>query len=149
MARRTRFLMTKNVVAGAVRSLGFAALLLGCVALPTLGAAQDQNDTPYVATRLIWRWRGIMNTALEESRAFASEAVIDRMEEFVSPGAVRAAQDKLSEEQLEKIDAIVQQFADAAIAAATRRDDGSRIVEEAAVDAAEKALCPVYPFCSK
>jgi hypothetical protein len=90
-----------------------------------------------------------MNTALEESRAFASEAVIDRMEEFVSPGAVRAAQDKLSEEQLEKIDAIVQQFADAAIAAGTRRDDGSRIVQEAAVDAAEKALCPVYPFCSK
>jgi len=32
---------------------------------------------------------------------------------------------------------------------ATRQEDGSRIVEEDAVQAAEKATCPVYPFCSE
>jgi hypothetical protein len=107
-----------------------------------------QTDTPYVATRLIWRWRGIMNQVLEDSRAFASEPVVDLMEVFVSPGAVRAVQDKLGEEQLKKADAVVERFALAVVAAAQRRDDGSRIVEEPAVDAAGKAICPVYPFCA-
>lgn len=67
-------------------------------------AAQDnsRNDTPCVATKLIWRWRGIMNQVLEDSRAFAPESVIDLMEVFVSPGAVRAEQDKLNDEQLEE-----------------------------------------------
>jgi len=30
---------------------------------------------------------------------------------------------------------------------AARREDGSRLVEEEAVQAAEKATCPDYPFC--
>ena len=57
-------------------------------------AAQDSNETPYAATRLIGRWRTIMNQTLEDTRAFASEEVSDLMEAFVSPGAVRAVQDK-------------------------------------------------------
>lgn len=109
-------------------------------------AAQDA-DTPYVATRLIWHWRGIMNEVLEESRAFAPEDVTDAMEVFVSPGAVRAVQDKLSQEQLKKVDRVVERFAVEVVSASTRRDDGSRIVEEAAVAAGRKAVCPVYPFC--
>lgn len=106
-----------------------------------------QQDTPYVATRLIWHWRGIMNTVLEDARAFASEGVTDDMEVFVSPGAVRAVQDKLGEADLKKADAVVERFAYAVVANASRRDDGSRIVEAEAVQAAAKATCPVYPFC--
>lgn len=106
-----------------------------------------QQDTPYVATRLIWHWRGIMNTVLEDSRAFAPEGVTDDMEVFVSPGAVRAAQDKLSEADLKRADAVVERFAYAVVANAKRQDDGSRIVNEEAVQAAAKATCPVYPFC--
>ena len=106
-----------------------------------------QQDTPYVATRLIWHWRGIMNTILEDSRAFAPEGVVDDMEVFVSPGAVRAVQDKLSEAELKKADAVVERFSYAVVDNATRRDDGSRIVNEEAVQAAAKTTCPVYPFC--
>ena len=95
------------------------------------------------------RWRGIMNKTLEESRAFASEPVTDLMEVFVSPGAVRAVQDKLNEEQLKKADAVVERFALTVVRLASRQEDGSRIVEEEAVEAAEKATCPVYPFCSE
>ena len=67
-------------------------------------AAQDSNETPYAATRLIGRWRTIMNQTLEYTRAFAAEEVTDLMEAFVSPGAVRAVQDKATETQLKKAD---------------------------------------------
>jgi hypothetical protein len=129
-----------------VRGLSAALLLIAGLDAPS--AAQGrQNDTPYVATRLIWRWRGIMNATLEESRAFASEAVTDEMEVFVSPGAVRAVQDRLNEEQLKKADAVVERFTLAAVRSSKRQEDGSRIVDEEAVQAAAKATCPVYPFC--
>jgi len=126
-----------------------AVVALSSIAAVGLDAQGGQNDTPYVATKLIWRWRGIMNATLEESRAFASEPVLDMMEVFVSPGAVRAVQDKLNEEQLKKADAVVERFALAVVRLASRQDDGSPIVEEEAVQAAEKATCPVYPFCSE
>lgn len=126
------------------------ALLLAAMLVPTTIVAQggSQNETPYVATKLIWRWRAIMNATLEDGRAFASEPVSDLMEVFVSPGAVRAVQDKLKEPDLKKADAVVQRFADEVVRASPRRPDGSRIVEEEAVEAAGKAVCPVYPFCS-
>jgi len=126
-----------------------AAVALSSIAVVGLYAQGWQNDTPYVATKLIWRWRGIMNETLEESRAFASEPVLDMMEVFVSPGAVRAVQDKLNEDQLKKADAGVERFAVAGVLLSSRQDDGSRIVEEEAVQAAAKATCPVYPFCSE
>jgi hypothetical protein len=106
-----------------------------------------QQDTPYVATRLIWHWRGIMNTVLEDSKASAPEGVTDEMEVFVSPGAVRAVQDRLSEAELKQADAVVERFAYAVVGHAKRQDDGSRIVNEEAVQAAAKATCPAYPFC--
>lgn len=108
---------------------------------------ESQDQTPYDATRLIWRWRAIMNTTLEDSRAFAPEPVVDAMEEFVSPGAVRAVKDKLAEADLKKADAQVERYALAAVAASARQPDGSRIVDDAALVTAERALCPVYPFC--
>ena len=126
-----------------------AVALSSIVAVGALDAQGGQNDTPYVATKLIWRWRGIMNKTLEDSRASASEPVIDLMEVFVSPGAVRAVQDKLNEEQLKKADAVVERFALTVVRLASRQDDGSRIVEEETVQAAGKATCPVYPFCSE
>jgi len=57
-----------------------AVVALSSIAGVGLDAQSGQNDTPYVATKLIWRWRGIMNATLEESRAFASEPVLDMME---------------------------------------------------------------------
>ena len=112
-------------------------------------AAAAQGDTPYAATRLIGRWRALMNTTLEESRAFASEPVAELMEIFVSPGAVRLIQDKATDEQVEKIDAVVERFVLAAVRAGHRQPDGSTIVEEAAVESAQAAICPVYPFCTR
>lgn len=125
-------------------------VLLATIGIALGGGANAQPpDTPYAATRLIWRWRGIMNTTLEESRAFAPEDVTDLMEEFVSPGAVRSVQDKANDEQLQKADAIVERFALAAVRASVRRSDGSVVVAAEAIAAAERSVCPVYPFCAK
>jgi fructose-1,6-bisphosphatase/inositol monophosphatase family enzyme len=110
---------------------------------------QDSNETPYAAARLIGRWRTIMNRTLEDTRASAAEEVTDLMEEFVSPGAVRAVQDKASEAQLKKADEAVERFVSAMVKASTRRPDGSVVVEASAIEPAEKAICPVYPFCDR
>jgi hypothetical protein len=112
-------------------------------------AAQDSNETPYAATRLIGRWRTVMNQTLEDSRAFASEEVSDLMEAFVSPGAVRAVQDKASEAQLKKADEALERFVYAMVKASQRRPDGSVVVEASAIEPAAKAICPVYPFCDR
>lgn len=136
---------------GTRRAVAFLMLVGGVWGTSTRVVAQggSQNETPYVATKLIWHWRGIMNETLEDARAFASEPVTDAMEAFVSPGAVRAVQDKLKDDELKKLDAVVQRFADEVVRASDRRPDGSRIVEEPAVAEGEKAVCPVYPFCGK
>jgi hypothetical protein len=107
------------------------------------------NRVPYDATRLIGRWRTVMNTALEETRASAAESVTNRMEEFVSPGAVRAAKDKAPEERLKRADAALQQLVYAMVRAGLRQPDGSVIVEESALEPAQRAICPVYPFCDR
>jgi hypothetical protein len=109
--------------------------------------AQAQNEVPYEATRLIGRWRTVMNRTLEEARAFAPESVTDMMEEFVSPGAVRAAKDKAQEEQLKRADQALERFVYAMVKAGTRQPDGSVIVDESSLDPAARAICPVYPFC--
>jgi hypothetical protein len=111
--------------------------------------AQNSNETPYAATRLIGRWRTVMNRTLEDSRAFAAEEVADLMEEFVSPGAVRAVQDKATEEQLKKADATAERFVYAMIKVSARQPDGSVIVEASAIEPAARAICPVYPFCDR
>src|SRR3954464_8848546 len=111
--------------------------------------AQAPNEVPYQATRLIGRWRTVMNRALEDARASATESVTDRMEEFVSPGAVRAVQDNASEEQLKRADAALERLVYAMVRAGTRQPDGSVIVEEAALDPARRPICPAYPFCDR
>jgi len=112
-------------------------------------AAQDSNETPYAATRLIGRWRTVMNQTLEDTRAFAAEEVTDLMEGFVSPGAVRAVQDKATEAQLKKADEALERFVYAMVKASQRQPDGSVVVEASAIEPAAKAICPVYPFCDR
>ena len=126
-----------------------AAVLLVAICASGELAAQNSNETPYAATRLIGRWRTVMNRTLEDSRAFAAEEVADLMEEFVSPGAVRAVQDKATEEQLKKADAAAERFVYAMIKVSARQPDGSVIVEASAVESAARAICPVYPFCDR
>lgn len=121
--------------------------LIAIASASGIRAAQDSNETPYAASRLIGRWRTIMNQTLENARAFAAEEVTDLMEEFVSPGAVRAAQDKATETQLKKADEALEQFVYAMVKASKRQPDGSVIVEASAIEPAAKAICPVYPFC--
>jgi len=113
----------------------------------TPAAAQQSADTPYAAARLIGRWRAVMNRALEDDRAFASEAVADLMEGFVSPGAVRAIQDKAGEPELQKADEALRRFVDAMVKSGDRQPDGSVVVEETTIEPARRAICPVYPFC--
>jgi hypothetical protein len=111
-------------------------------------SVQDtDNDIPYQASRLIGRWRTVMNNELEASRAFAAEEVTDEMEIFVSPGAVRAAREKAAEDTLKKADAALVRFVRAMVKAGTRQPDGSVVVEASAIEPAERAICPVYPFC--
>lgn len=112
-------------------------------------AAQNSNETPYAASRLIGRWRTVMNRTLEDGRAFAAEEVTDLMEEFVSTGAVRAVQDKATEAQLKKADEVLERFVYAMVKASQRRPDGSVVVEASAIEPAAKAICPVYPFCDR
>jgi predicted component of type VI protein secretion system len=127
--------------------LVIVALAIVCSA----GAADAQNssETPYAASRLIGRWRTVMNRTLEDTRAFAAEEVTDLMEEFVSPGAVRAVQDKATEAQLKKADEAVEQFVYAMVKVSKRQPDGSVVVDASAIEPARKAICPVYPFCDR
>jgi hypothetical protein len=116
----------------------------------TDGATASQaDDTPYAAARLIGRWRTIINRTLEDTRAFAAEEVTDLMEEFVSPGAVRAVQDKATDAQLKKADETVERFVYATVKASSRQPDGSVVVEASAIEAGRKAICPIYPFCDR
>jgi hypothetical protein len=90
-----------------------------------------------------------MNQTLEDTRAFAAEEVTDLMEAFVSPGAVRAVQDKATEAQLKKADEALERFVYAMVKASQRQPDGSVVVEASAIEPAAKAICPVYPFCDR
>jgi hypothetical protein len=132
-----------------LKMLGLFAITLLVIAGGSTQAAQDSNETPYAAARLIGRWRTVMNRTLEDTRASASEEVSDLMEEFISPGAVRAVQDKATEAQLKKADETVEQFVYALVKASRRQPDGSVVVEASAIEPAEKAICPAYPFCDR
>jgi hypothetical protein len=132
-----------------LKTLGLLAVTTLVIAGGGTQAAQDSSETPYAAARLIGRWRTVMNRTLEDTRAFAAEEVSDLMEEFISPGAVRAVQDKATEAQLKKADETVEQFVYALVKASKRQPDGSVVVEASAIEPAAKAICPVYPFCDR
>jgi hypothetical protein len=124
-----------------------AYLFLAAMTADAAVSAQPSDGTPYAASRLIGRWRTVMNRALEDERAFAPEPVTDLMEEFVSPGAVRAVRDKADEAQLQKADEVLKQFVAAMTKAGERRPDGSVVLDESTIEPGERAICPVYPFC--
>ena len=124
-----------------------ACLLLLSTTAATVAVAQPSDDTPYAASRLVGRWRTVMNRELEDERAFAPEPVTDLMEEFVSPGAVRAVRDKASEAQLVKADEVLRRFVAGMTKAGERRPDGSVVLDESTIEPGRRAICPVYPFC--
>jgi hypothetical protein len=119
------------------------AMLVACGAAPEAG----QDRTPYQAQSLIARWRAVVLTTFEERRASAEEPIVDSIEIVISPGAVKAVQDKANEARLKTVDAVVQRFALAMVAAGDPVPDGSVGITEEAIDAALKKICPVYPFC--
>jgi hypothetical protein len=119
------------------------AIAVACTAAPEAG----QDRTPYQAQGLIARWRAIVLTTFEERRASAEEPIVDSIEIVISPGAVKAIQDKANEERIKTVDAVVQRFALAMVAAGDPVPDGSVAITEDAIDAGLKKICPVYPFC--
>lgn len=127
-----------------IRRFSLAVALSVAVATAALGA---QDRTAYRATELIQRWRIIINTIFEERRASAEEPISDAIEIAISPGAVKATQDGVNEPRLKTIDAVVERFAVAMVAAGERSGDGHTVITEAAVDAGMKKVCPAYPFC--
>ena len=119
------------------------AILVAAGAAPEAG----QHRTPYQAQALIARWRAVVLTTFEERRASAEEPIMDSIEIVISPGAVKAVQDKANEQRLKAVDGVVQRFALAMIAAGDPFPDGSVGITEEAIDAALRKICPVYPFC--
>lgn len=113
--------------------------------------AQDKDKGPDPAvTRagdLVRRWRVIIGTTFEERRASAMEPILDEIEIVISPGAVKAAQDRASAQQLKAADALMQRFALAMVAAGERLSDGSVHIGEEAIDAGLTKVCPAYPLC--
>ena len=126
-----------------IRRISLALVL--AVAAATAAGAQDR--TAYRATELIQRWRIIINTIFEERRASVEEPISDAIEIAISPGAVKATQDGVNEQRLKTIDAVVERFAVAMVAAGERSGDGHTVITEEAVDAGMKKVCPAYPFC--
>jgi hypothetical protein len=125
----------------------FYATLVALVACGAAPRAGGQDRTAYRATELIQRWRVIINTTFEERRASAEEPINDAIEIAISPGAVKATQDGVTEQRLKTIDAVVERFALAMVAAGERGGDGSTIITEEAIEAGLKKVCPAYPFC--
>jgi len=124
-------------------AFGFAVAILVACAAPEAG----QDRTPYQAQGLIARWRAVVLTVFEERRASAEEPIVDSIEIVISPGAVKAVQDKANEQRLKEVDGAVQRFALAMVAAGEPFPDGSVGITEEAIDAALRKICPVYPFC--
>jgi len=107
-----------------------------------------QSDSPAVqAARLVTRWTIIVSERFETSRAFKSDTTDERVDEFISVGAVRAVEDKAGEDKLRAADAAIDRFAIAIIRAGNRREDGSVEVTDESVVAGRTAVCPIYPFC--
>ena len=128
-----------------IRRFAWATVFI-VVAVPAILAA-GQDRTAYRATELIQRWRIIINTTFEERRAAAEEPIMDSIEVVISPGAVKATQDGVNEQRLKTIDAVVERFALAMVAAGEHGNDGSTIITETAIDTGMQKVCPAYPFC--
>jgi hypothetical protein len=143
------------------RSLLTLSTLIACGAVPAAHGAtpherlaaeggdqtRGQDRTAYQATDLIKRWKVIVSTTFEERRAYAEESVMDSIEVVISPGAVKAVQERATEQRLKTVDAAVRRFANAMVASGERSQNGSVVITEEAIDAGLKTICPVYPFC--
>lgn len=123
------------------------AALLILVIVGAVQGAGAQDRTAYRATELIQRWRIIINTIFEQRRAAVEEPIADAIEIAISPGAVKATQDGVNEQRLKTIDAVVERFAQAMVAAGDHATDGSTVITDQAIEAGLKKVCPAYPFC--
>jgi hypothetical protein len=137
-------------LAGNSRSDGLAPTLWARFE-PAVAATQDKGPEPSVsrASDLVRRWRVVIGTTFEERRATAMEPIMDEIEIVISPGAVRATQDRANEQQVKAADALMQRFALAMVAAAQRLPDGSVYISEETIDAGLQKVCPAYPLCPK
>ena len=133
-------------------SAGFSGSQIRLTADPTRDLhVQDKGADPAVtlAGELVRRWRVVIGTTFEERRASAMEPIMDEIEIVISPGAVKAAQDRANDGQLKAADTLMQRFALAMVAAGERLSDGSVQIGEEAIDAGLTKVCPAYPLCSK
>lgn len=110
-------------------------------------AAQAPPSQATQAAELVTRWTIIITERFERSRAFKSDSTDELFDQFISVGAVQAVKDKVGADKLREADAVVDNFARKAIQSGQRSSDGSVEVTDAAVSAAVKTTCPVYPFC--
>jgi hypothetical protein len=129
-----------------------AGIVAAMMASTGARAQQKQDDSvPYKAAELIQHWHLLVNQVFEDKKAFTSDEFVDEVleleDQFMAAGAVRAAQDKASAEQLKKADEAIKQFAAEMVAAGEKLDNGVTRVTEESVYAAAKKICPQYPFC--
>jgi hypothetical protein len=124
-----------------------SVLMAGGAALAAGGQTRVQDRTAYQAFDLIKRWKVIVSTTFEDRRAYAEESIMLSIEVVISPGAVKAVQERATEQQLKTVDATVRRFANAMVASSERSPNGSVVITEEAIDAGLKTICPVYPFC--
>ena len=105
---------------------------------------------PYRAAELLQHWHLIVNQTFEDMRAFTSDEFVDEVleleDQFMAGGAVRAAQDHATADQLKKADDMIKRFAVAMVEAGERVNGVTRVTDDS-VHAAIKKVCPQYPFC--
>jgi hypothetical protein len=132
-----------------MRHLTAAAIALACVS-GVLHAQQKDDSVPYRAAGLVQHWQLIVNQTFEDLRAFTSDEFVDEVleleDQFLAGGAVRAAQDHATADQLKKADDTIKRFAVAMVEGGERLNGVTRVTEES-VHAAIKKVCPQYPFC--
>jgi hypothetical protein len=102
------------------------------------------------AHAMVIHWQQVVYPKFEDARAFISEENTDVLNAFLSGGAVTSVQDrKTTPADLKAADEAIARFANEMIRAATRQEDGSRVLDAAAYQTAREKTCPLYPFCTE
>lgn len=134
-----------------MKKLFLAATVVLVASLASAPLAQRDDAVPYQADKLVQHWHLLINQTFEDMKAYTSDEFVDEVNElidqFLAIGAVRAAQDHATDQQLKTADDAVKRFAVAMAEAGTRQPDGVRQVTDESVRAGAKKICPQYPFC--
>jgi hypothetical protein len=125
--------------------------LIVAVACAGLSAAQNGTSVAFQADKLVNHWHEIVETTFEDHRAFTTDEwedqVYEILDSFMAGGAVRAIQDKATEQQLQKADEAIRKLALGMIEAGERLPDGTTHITPESIPPAVKKVCPQYPFC--